>query len=251
MHDVASKAADNAARLAALFSFFEYGLNDAISESSFNKASLIILWHLNESRRFFEELALPPELANAARLEEWAIAYCQKHKLNYVLISVFMQYGPSNLRKSSEMKSALKELQELNRARLNEKEKPSRIEINPILIKDRGLNMAIADLVREIRERQGTANFANPANNPYLKENNLANLADSGEEIETALISYKHSDDDRRYCHQCKNLTRSGLCRAAERGELLHTAKIYRPVTHVLRRCTSYLPRGNMQEIWV
>jgi putative DNA primase/helicase len=58
VRDVASKSADNATRLAALFHVFGGGLG-AIGADAFNRASVIAAWHLNESRRFFGELALP------------------------------------------------------------------------------------------------------------------------------------------------------------------------------------------------
>jgi putative DNA primase/helicase len=74
VRDVASKSADNAARMAALFQVFEYGLNSTdIELHCFEAASRIVAWHLNESRRFFSELALPRELADAMLLDRWAI----------------------------------------------------------------------------------------------------------------------------------------------------------------------------------
>ena len=52
VRDVASKSADNAARLAALFHVFTYGASGLIVADSFESASSIVAWHLNESRRF-------------------------------------------------------------------------------------------------------------------------------------------------------------------------------------------------------
>jgi putative DNA primase/helicase len=72
VRDVASKSADNTARLAALFHVFgSTGSNNsgsnAISAEHLEAASRVVAWHLNESRRFFGELALPVDLANAVR----------------------------------------------------------------------------------------------------------------------------------------------------------------------------------------
>jgi putative DNA primase/helicase len=53
VRDVASKSADNAARLAALFQQFEHGMGGAVGLDSFERASRIAAWHLYESRRFF------------------------------------------------------------------------------------------------------------------------------------------------------------------------------------------------------
>ncbi|QIN37133.1 DUF3987 domain-containing protein [Legionella longbeachae] len=136
VRDVASKLADNAARLAALFSFFELGLDEDVSAQSFDGASLIALWHLNEARRFFGEFSLSPELINAGRLENWLIGYCRKNNVSTVPTSTVLQSGPSCVRKASEMRLALCELQELNRVRLNIDKTPNCVELNPALFKD-------------------------------------------------------------------------------------------------------------------
>lgn len=47
--------------------------------------------------------------------------------------------------------------------------------------------------------------------------------------------------DDRRYCYQCLNLLRSGLCMAARRGEL-DASYSYHPVDDIPRRCAGYVP---------
>ncbi|BCA93913.1 hypothetical protein TUM19329_02740 [Legionella antarctica] len=132
--DVASKLADNAARLAALLSFFEFGDSEEVSAESFDGASLIALWHLNESKRFFGELSLSPELASADRLEGWLIRYCKKNKVHAVPTSAVLQNGPSCVRKTSDMRLALCELQERYRARLNIDTTPNCIELNPALL---------------------------------------------------------------------------------------------------------------------
>lgn len=48
-------------------------------------------------------------------------------------------------------------------------------------------------------------------------------------------------DDDRRYCAQCTNLAPSGLCLAAQRGEIT-ASRTYRPVDDLPRRCEGYAP---------
>tara|TARA_R110002124_G_scaffold195516_3_gene362542 strand:- start:3121 stop:5217 length:2097 start_codon:yes stop_codon:yes gene_type:complete len=133
--DVASKAADNIARLAALISYFESnGNSNKVALSAINTATSIILWHLNESKYFFNELSLSPELANANHLEKWLIHYCKENNTNIVKSSIVMQYGPQNLRKSAAITATVNELQKLNRANLNKSDKPNYIEINPYLL---------------------------------------------------------------------------------------------------------------------
>jgi putative DNA primase/helicase len=78
VRDVASKSADNAARLAALFQNSSMAWAALSGWIASNRASRIAAWHLSEARRFFGELALPAELADAARLDSWLIEYCRK-----------------------------------------------------------------------------------------------------------------------------------------------------------------------------
>lgn len=134
VRDVASKSADNAVRLAALFHVFEHGMDGAVGLEAFEGASRIAAWHLNESRRFFGELALPAGLADAARLDSWLIEYCQRERTHSVATMRVHQYGPGGLREKCAIDSALRELDELGRARLVKEGRQRRIEVNPALL---------------------------------------------------------------------------------------------------------------------
>lgn len=135
IRDFASKAADNAARLACLFHLFEFGCEGEVSEESFDRASLIIFWHLEEAQRFFGELALPQELINVKLLDEWLISHCIKEKKEKILFSTILQFGPKRLRKSALLTNTLKELEELGRVRFKINERPMYVEINSSLLK--------------------------------------------------------------------------------------------------------------------
>lgn len=52
-------------------------------------------------------------------------------------------------------------------------------------------------------------------------------------------------DDDRRHCHQCKNLAIGGRCLAAARGEMANASRYYKPVDDIPRRCLNYAPKAN------
>jgi len=132
VRDVASKSADNAARLAALFQIFEQGLGGAVGLEAFKGASRIAAWHLNEGRRFFGELALPPELANAARLDTWLITYCRRERTSRVGKNHVRQYGP--LRDGAALDAALSELANLDRVRRVKEGKRLHIQVNPALV---------------------------------------------------------------------------------------------------------------------
>ena len=132
VRDVASKSADNAARLGALFQIFEHGMGGAVGLDCFESASRIAAWHLNESRRFFGELALPAELADAARLDSWLIEYCRRERTHLVGKNHTRQHGP--LRNGEALDAAIRELADLDRVRLVKDGKRRTIQVNPALL---------------------------------------------------------------------------------------------------------------------
>jgi len=136
VRDVASKSADNAARLAALFQLFEHGMGGAIGLDSFERASRIAAWHLSEARRFFGELALPAELADAARLDCWLIEHCRQARTHMVGKNHVRQHGP--LRDGARLDTAIRELAELDRLQLVKDGKRLTIHLNPALVIEGG-----------------------------------------------------------------------------------------------------------------
>jgi putative DNA primase/helicase len=132
VRDVASKAADNAARLAALFQVFEHGMGGAIGVDSFERASCIVAWHLSEARRFFGELALPTELADAARLDSWLIEHCKRDRTRAAGKNHVRQHGP--LRDGARLDNAIRELVALDRLRLVKDGRRLTIRVNPALV---------------------------------------------------------------------------------------------------------------------
>lgn len=131
IRDVASKAADNVARLAALFQYFE---SDGVVIEAHNavSASAIVAWHLNESRRFFGELSLPFEISDAMRLDKWLAEYCKQHKTHMVNKNYIRQYSP--LRKTDRLNNAIAELSNLNRIQVTNEGKKVTIKVNPGLL---------------------------------------------------------------------------------------------------------------------
>ena len=132
VRDVASKSADNAVRIAALFQIFEYGMGGAIGLDCFERASRIAAWHLNESRRFFGELARPVELTSAERLDSWMIDYCRRVGAADVPKNYTRQHGP--LRDGKALDAAIAELETLDRVRLVKDGKIFTIRTNPALL---------------------------------------------------------------------------------------------------------------------
>lgn len=134
VRDVASKTADNAVRLAALFQVFVHGLDSPVGLDAFEGASRVTAWHLNESRRFFGELALPAELGNAVRLDAWLIDYYRRERVTAVPKNHIRQHGPGSLRSKSELDAALAELVEQGRAQLVKSGKRVMVQVNPVLL---------------------------------------------------------------------------------------------------------------------
>lgn len=132
VRDVASKSADNATRLAVLFQTCEHGMGSAVGLDCFEPASRIIAWHLHEARRFYGELALPEELADAARLDSWLIEYCKRERTCLIPTREAQRLGP--VRDKEELTIALRVLEELDRVRVTKEGRQKIIKVNPALV---------------------------------------------------------------------------------------------------------------------
>ncbi len=132
VRDVASKTADNAARLAALFHVFTHEIGGAVDVDCFAGASQIAAWHLSEARRFFGELALPVELAHAGKLDAWLIAAAQRNHSPLIARREVQRCGP--VRDNEALTKALQELAELDRVRLKCEDRRKDVLINPALL---------------------------------------------------------------------------------------------------------------------
>jgi putative DNA primase/helicase len=129
--DVAARSAENAARLAALFHVFDHGIGP-IGLDAFLRASRITAWHLHEARRFFGELAMPAEMADAARLDAWLVAHCRRERVGTVPTRDAQRLGP--VRDKERLGAALQELEELSRVRVIRADRRRLIEVNPALL---------------------------------------------------------------------------------------------------------------------
>jgi putative DNA primase/helicase len=133
VRDVASKIADNASRIAALFHVIDGGIG-AISLEHFESASIIAAWHLTEALRFFGELALPEAELDAVALDEWLIEYCRVNRVDVVSTRAVARFGPYKLRTKERMNAAVMELTERGRVVVIQSGKKREIQINPQLL---------------------------------------------------------------------------------------------------------------------
>ena len=136
VRDVASKIADNAARIAALLQIFEGNIDAGVGEGAFEGASRIAAWHLHEALRFLGGAAQPQaeEMANAARLDKWLLGYCKREGVAQVSNKKVQQFGPSGLRDKTTIESVVRQLNSLGRARIVEDGRSRLIQVNPKLL---------------------------------------------------------------------------------------------------------------------
>lgn len=132
VRDVASKTADNAARLACLFHLYEHGPSGEIGQDHFYRAACLVAWHLNESRRFFGEVALPMELADAARLDRWLVEYARREQTLSLPTRDAQRLGP--VRVKERLSEALATLAEVDRARVVQESRRKVIYLNPAIV---------------------------------------------------------------------------------------------------------------------
>lgn len=133
--DVASKTADNAARIAAQFHIVENGLEGEISLKTFTNAAAIAKWHLNEFKRFTIEGRLPEITRQALKLRGWLIPYCLKNNIEVMELRHIVNYGPYQLRKTSLVRECLDYLCIANGVFWIDSNIKTRIRINPKLFK--------------------------------------------------------------------------------------------------------------------
>lgn len=131
--DVASKAADNVARLAALFHLFAHGPVGQIGREDVEAAARIVGWHLYQARAFLGDMAAPRELSNARRLDAWLLDYCRRGGLSEVERRTIQNRGPNPIRGKAALDAALAELVEAGRIRENEDGRRKLVRINPAL----------------------------------------------------------------------------------------------------------------------
>jgi putative DNA primase/helicase len=133
IRDVAAKAAENIARLAALFHLLAHGPVGVIDAADMNAAASVIRWHLYEARRLLSDLDTPRDLVAAIRLDAWLVAEARRSGNHRIPTPRVYQFGPSCVRDAKAMRAALATLSERGRAREEEDGKRRFVAVNPAL----------------------------------------------------------------------------------------------------------------------
>ncbi|MEZ5534397.1 MAG: DUF3987 domain-containing protein [Thiolinea sp.] len=84
IRSAAARAAENAARLAAIFHVFENGLEGEIEERHVVSACNIVKWHLSETKRFRYRLELPEHYVHAGNVAKRIARFVRERKLSGV-----------------------------------------------------------------------------------------------------------------------------------------------------------------------
>lgn len=132
VRDVASKIADNAARIAALFHVID-GADGSIGANHMANACCVASWHLNESRRLLGG-GNTPAATDAVKIDRWLRKKFAELALMEMPFNVMQKLGPGALRKKEQLESALSVLSDLGRVRVVPGQ-PRMVKLNPALLK--------------------------------------------------------------------------------------------------------------------
>jgi putative DNA primase/helicase len=132
VRDVASKAPENVARIAALFHLFDHGPKGSIGATYVAAAVRLVTWYLFEARRFLGCMVLPEAVSNAVKLEKWLFEAYRQSGANGVVKRDVMRTGPNSVRRKANLDAALIELRVLHRAKVDDDGRT--IRLNPALL---------------------------------------------------------------------------------------------------------------------
>ena len=128
--DAASKAMDNALRIAAIFHYWD-GSGEEINRETFISALHLSYWHLNQFKRIFgEKFTLCPEVQDVADIESWLLNRLRSRGECIILESSIKQYGPNQLRKGNRINCALHYLEMHGKIKRIVKQRRSYVLIN-------------------------------------------------------------------------------------------------------------------------
>jgi hypothetical protein len=142
VRDFASKAGEQAARIAGVLHVFGDGASKEIAkevpEAVMDRAVCLASWHLDEARRVFSSVVLPPEIREAKLLLDWLLTRSQSlqvSQVSQVSQRDILRYGPNRVRNKEQRDRALVILEEHAYLRQFQAGNKQLIELNPCLLK--------------------------------------------------------------------------------------------------------------------
>jgi hypothetical protein len=124
VQEFASKAAEQAARLACVLEVFCATRADAsatqdgefrIGQQAMNSAVKVIDWFLEEAIRLHEQTLVPRSLVLAEQLEQWIASQMIRGRRHFVTLTEIAQRGPNGTREAKARDAALQLLDDHNR----------------------------------------------------------------------------------------------------------------------------------------
>lgn len=120
IRDVASKAAENAARLACCYHAFNNAtpIPPPINRATMADACAVMRWYLEEAVRFGQVVDATEEVRNAELVEEWLVRQLRLTPKASITVNMLRQKGPGSLRKlKAKLDAAIELLQDHGRIR--------------------------------------------------------------------------------------------------------------------------------------
>lgn len=138
IRDVASKAAENAARIACCLHTFEATGESSISIDTMMRAWRLMDWYLQEAVRFSKETSVSPEVRNAELLEEWIVRQHRSRNAVELTVNMVRQKGPNSLRSRVKLDAAIELLVDHGRIRVFNPSgtKKHQIIVSPLVFED-------------------------------------------------------------------------------------------------------------------
>ncbi len=131
LKDVAAKAADNLARVAAVLAVFEDPATAVVAERHICAGAAIMNWHLQEARRFFGQVALPVEIGDAVLIDGWLAKRSRDTGKTRFAKRDVQRLGP--VRERERFTLALSILEDSARVRIVREGRAWLVELNPAL----------------------------------------------------------------------------------------------------------------------
>jgi len=134
VRDVASKAADNVARVAALFHVLRSGPSGLIQPEDVVRAGKIVTWHLQEAKRFFQMSEPESDESHAVVLDRFLARRCAQRGVGCLSTREVQQQANKVLRDRATLDEALAELVTYGRVRLRNVGRQHWIDVHPELL---------------------------------------------------------------------------------------------------------------------
>lgn len=136
-NDLASKAAEQVARIAAIFAGIQYGLGVHPDAKDVLNAAVVVQWHMSEAMRVFSRVEADAALTDAVDLSRWLIEQSKARSGSRLSRREIQRAGPSSVRSKEALQKAILELIEAGHVREVQLGRQKVIEVNPLLLSHR------------------------------------------------------------------------------------------------------------------